>query len=80
MVDLLLNDSSPSVIGAAASAFLIICPEKLSILGPRFRKLCEMLPDVDEWGQAVLLDILMRYAVARYVGIAFVITIVVTHF
>ncbi|XP_024383635.1 AP3-complex subunit beta-A isoform X1 [Physcomitrium patens] len=66
MVDLLLNDSSPSVIGAAASAFLIICPEKLSILGPRFRKLCEMLPDVDEWGQAVLLDILMRYAVARY--------------
>lgn len=63
---LLLSDSSPSVIGAAASAFLVICPENLSLLAPRFRKLCEMLPDVDEWGQVVLLDILMRYAVARY--------------
>lgn len=71
---LLLSDNSPSVIGAAASAFLVICPENLSLLGPRFRKLCEMLPDVDEWGQVVLLDILMRYAVARYVSIVFMVT------
>lgn len=66
LVGLLLSDNSSSVIGAAASAFLVICPENLSLLGSRFRKLCEMLPDVDEWGQVVLLDILMRYAVARY--------------
>lgn len=65
---LLLSDNSPSVIGAAASAFLVICPENLSLLVPRYRKLCEMLPDVDEWGQVVLLDLLMRYAVARYVN------------
>lgn len=71
---LLLSDNSPSVIGAAASAFLVICPENLSLLGSRFRKLCEMLPDVDEWGQVVLLDILMRYGVARYVSIVFWVT------
>ena len=66
LVGVLLSDSSAGVVGAAASAFLAVCPEQLSLLGPRFRKLCEKLPDVDDWGQVVLLDILMRYAVARY--------------
>jgi vesicle coat complex subunit len=63
---LFLNDSSAGVVGAAAAAFIVVCPDHLSLLGPMFRKLCEMLLDVEEWGQVVLMDILMRYAVARY--------------
>ncbi|KAJ7516116.1 hypothetical protein O6H91_22G043400 [Diphasiastrum complanatum] len=63
---LLLSDSSAAVVGAAAAAFMAVCPEHLSLLGPRFRKLCELLSDVEEWGQVVLMDILIRYVVARY--------------
>ncbi|KAJ7568610.1 hypothetical protein O6H91_01G040000 [Diphasiastrum complanatum] len=63
---LLLSDSSAAVVGAAAAASMAVCPEHLSLLGPRFRKLCELLSDVEEWGQVVLMDILIRYVVARY--------------
>ncbi|CAM6097008.1 unnamed protein product [Calypogeia fissa] len=62
----LMNDNSPGVIGAVAAAFNVVCPEKLSLWGPRFQKMCELLPDVDEWGQVVIIDILLRYAIGRH--------------
>ncbi|KAG6550527.1 hypothetical protein Mapa_007896 [Marchantia paleacea] len=66
LVGLLMNDNSPSVIGAVAAAFSVVCPDRLSLLGPRYQKLCELLPDVDEWGQVVLIDNLLRYAIGRH--------------
>ncbi|CAK7325702.1 unnamed protein product [Dovyalis caffra] len=65
IVGTLLSDISPGVIGAAASAFTSVCPNNYSLIGRKYRKLCEILPDVEEWGQIVLIGILLRYAIAR---------------
>lgn len=66
VVGILLNDNSPGVIGAAASAFASICPNNLSLIGKYYKRLCETLPDVEEWGQIILIGILLRYAIARH--------------
>ncbi|CAA6654987.1 unnamed protein product [Spirodela intermedia] len=66
LVSILLNDHSPGVVGAAAAAFNSICPNNLSLVGRIFRRLCETVPDVDEWGQIALINILLRYVIARH--------------
>lgn len=66
IVGLLLNDHSPAVVGAAASAFTSVCPNNFSLIGRNYRKLCEVLPDVEEWGQIMLIGILLRYVIARH--------------
>ncbi|KAL2541700.1 AP3-complex subunit beta-A [Abeliophyllum distichum] len=66
IVGILLNDNSPGVVGAAAAAFASICPNNLSLIGRHYKRLCETLPDVEEWGQIVLVGILLRYAVAKH--------------
>ncbi|XP_027329329.1 AP3-complex subunit beta-A [Abrus precatorius] len=66
IVGLLLNDHSPGVVGAAASAFTSVCPNNFSLIGRNYRRLCEILPDVEEWGQIVLIGILLRYVIARH--------------
>lgn len=63
---MLLKDQSPSVVGAAAAAFASVCPNNLPLVGRNFRRLCEILPDVEEWGQIILIGILLRYVVARH--------------
>ncbi|WOH12388.1 hypothetical protein DCAR_0831891 [Daucus carota subsp. sativus] len=65
IVGILLNDNSPSVVGAAAAAFASVCPNNLNLIGRHYKKLCETLPDVEEWGQIVLIEILLRYVIAR---------------
>lgn len=66
IVGMLLSDHSPGVVGAAAAAFNSICPNNYSLIGRNYRRLCEVLPDVEEWGQIVLIGILLRYAIARH--------------
>ncbi|XVE99577.1 hypothetical protein REPUB_Repub03eG0211400 [Reevesia pubescens] len=66
IVGILLNDHSLAVVGAAAAAFAAVCPYNLSLIGRNYRKLCEILPDVEEWGQIVLIGILLRYVIARH--------------
>ncbi|TYH73559.1 hypothetical protein ES332_D05G337400v1 [Gossypium tomentosum] len=66
IVGMLLNDRSPAVVGAAAAAFASVCPYNLSLVGRNYRKLCEILPDVEEWGQIVLIGILLRYVIVRH--------------
>ncbi|GAA0141708.1 membrane traffic protein [Lithospermum erythrorhizon] len=66
VVGILLNDHSPGVIGAAASAFASVCPNNLSLIGKYYKRLCETLPDVEEWGQIILIGILLRYTIARH--------------
>ncbi|KAM1028015.1 hypothetical protein FF1_040687 [Malus domestica] len=62
IIGTLLNDSSPCVVGAAAA----VCPNNLSLIGRNYKRLCEVLPDVEEWGKMVLIGILLRYVVARH--------------
>ncbi|KAJ4848705.1 AP3-complex subunit beta-A [Turnera subulata] len=66
IVGILLRDSSPAVVGAAAAAFSSVCPDNYSLIGKNYKRLCEILPDVEEWGQIVLIGILLRYAIARH--------------
>ncbi|MCD9644439.1 hypothetical protein HAX54_032653 [Datura stramonium] len=66
LVGILLNDNSPGVVGAAAAAFASICPNNFSLIAKNYRRLCETLPDVEEWGQIVLIGILIRYIIARH--------------
>lgn len=66
VVGLLLNDNTPGVVGAAASAFASVCPNNFALVGRNYRRLCEILPDVEEWGQIILIGILLRYVIARH--------------
>lgn len=66
IVGLLLKDNSPGVVGAAAAAFASICPNNLTLIEVNYRRLCETLPDVEEWGQIVLIGILLRYVIAKH--------------
>eukprot|EP00735_Rhodelphis_limneticus_P008848 TRINITY_DN2324_c0_g1::TRINITY_DN2324_c0_g1_i1::g.20669::m.20669 TRINITY_DN2324_c0_g1::TRINITY_DN2324_c0_g1_i1::g.20669 ORF type:complete len:858 (+),score=244.39,sp/Q7YRF1/AP3B1_CANLF/39.46/1e-148,Adaptin_N/PF01602.15/9.5e-113,HEAT_2/PF13646.1/0.00065,HEAT_2/PF13646.1/1.7e+03,HEAT_2/PF13646.1/5.9,HEAT_2/PF13646.1/65,Cnd1/PF12717.2/6.2e-05,Cnd1/PF12717.2/10,Cnd1/PF12717.2/90,HEAT/PF02985.17/1.6e+02,HEAT/PF02985.17/2.3,HEAT/PF02985.17/1.1e+02,HEAT/PF02985.17/3.6e+02,HEAT_EZ/PF13513.1/65,HEAT_EZ/P len=58
----LLSDNTAMVIGSALFAFLEVCPDDWTIIHPHYRKICRMLPDFDEWGQIVALNLLIRYA------------------
>lgn len=66
LVGILLNDHSPGVVGAAAAAFTSICPNNFGVIGKNYKKLCQILPDVEEWGQILLIGTLLRYVVARH--------------
>ncbi|XP_062092663.1 AP3-complex subunit beta-A isoform X2 [Humulus lupulus] len=66
IVGILLNDHSPSVVGAAAAAFASVCPNNLPLVGRNFQRLCEILPDVEEWGQIILIGVLLRYVIAKH--------------
>ncbi|KAL1218591.1 AP3-complex subunit beta-A [Cardamine amara subsp. amara] len=66
LVGILLNDHSPGVVGAAAAAFTSICPNNFNLIRRNYKKLCQILPDVEEWGQILLIGTLLRYVVARH--------------
>lgn len=66
VVDVLLGDSSSGVVGAAAVAFKSVCPNGLALIAKHFRRLCETLPDIEEWYQITLIEILLRYVIARH--------------
>ena len=58
----MLADRSPIVIGSVVVAFESLCPLRLDLLHPHFRRLCGMPVDADEWGQVALVELLGRYA------------------
>lgn len=66
IVDVLFSDNSPGVVGAAAVAFKSVCPNCLALISKHFRRLCETLPDIEEWYQITLIEILLRYVIARH--------------
>ena len=62
ILTLLIGDKSTLVFGSALTAFNEICPEQIDIIHPHFRKLCNRLADLDEWGQMMVMNVLLRYA------------------
>ncbi|WPH04573.1 Hypothetical protein R9X50_00746500 [Acrodontium crateriforme] len=58
----LLGDKQYYVAGAALQAFIEVCPERLDMIHPVYRKLCRMVVDMDEWGQLALLKLMTSYA------------------
>ncbi|EME27151.1 AP-3 complex subunit beta-1 [Galdieria sulphuraria] len=60
--EILMNDRSTTVIGAAALVWREVFPLQYELLHQHFRKLCRLLVDMDEWSQVSCLQILMLYA------------------
>jgi len=58
---LIKNEASVMVLSSCMMSFAEICPDRLDLLHPVYRKLCHLLADIDEWGQIVTLEILTRY-------------------
>ena len=58
----LLQDRSPSVLGAAMSVFKDMCHDRWDLLHRHYRKLCLALGDMDEWSQPLCIHVLTRYA------------------
>ncbi|KAK5165278.1 AP-3 complex subunit beta [Saxophila tyrrhenica] len=58
----LLADKQYYVAGAAVQAFMEICPDRLDMIHPVYRRLCKMMVDMDEWGQLAILRLMTVYA------------------
>jgi hypothetical protein len=56
----LLHDRTSLVLGSVVMAFDEICPTRYDLIHKHFRKLCNTLPDIDEWGQVAVLQMLTR--------------------
>ena len=54
------------VVGAVTSAFVTICPNKFSLIGINYKRLCEILLDIKEWGQIMLIGILLWHVIVRH--------------
>ncbi|CAH2087274.1 unnamed protein product [Euphydryas editha] len=66
IIDKLLSDKAPLVVGSAAMAFTEVCGDRMSLIHRSYRKLCSLLADVDEWGQLTLLNVLTVYAKTHF--------------
>lgn len=47
--------------------FYQVCPERVDLIHKNYRKLCNLLVDVDEWGQVIIINMLTRYARTQFV-------------
>ncbi|KAK0643302.1 adaptin N terminal region-domain-containing protein [Cercophora newfieldiana] len=58
----LLADKQYYVAGAAVTAFLEVCPERIDMIHKHYRNLIKMIVDMDEWSQLSTLRLLTVYA------------------
>ncbi|KAI4503874.1 hypothetical protein M0802_001277 [Mischocyttarus mexicanus] len=68
VLEKLLSDKTTLVVGSAVMAFEEVCPERIDLIHKNYRKLCNLLVDVDEWGQVVIVNMLTRYARAQFIN------------
>jgi hypothetical protein len=54
------------VAGSAIQAFEEVCPERIDLIHKNYRKLCNLLVDVEEWGQVVIINMLTRYCRTQF--------------
>ncbi|KAI0541135.1 ARM repeat-containing protein [Xylaria digitata] len=58
----LLGDKQYFVAGAAVSAFMEICPERIDLIHKHYRGLIKKIVDMDEWSQLATLRMMTLYA------------------
>lgn len=58
----LLGDRQYYVAGAAVSAFLEICPERIDLIHKHYRSLVRKIVDMNEWSQLAMLRLMTYYA------------------
>lgn len=55
------------VAGSVVMAFETVCPERIDLIHKNYRKLCNLLVDVDEWGQVMIINMFTRYARTQFI-------------
>ncbi|OBS80055.1 hypothetical protein A6R68_21743, partial [Neotoma lepida] len=68
VIEKLLRDKSTLVAGSVVMAFEEVCPDRIDLIHRNYRKLCNLLVDVEEWGQVVIIHMLTRYARTQFVS------------
>ncbi|KAF9126918.1 AP-3 complex subunit beta-2 [Mortierella sp. GBA39] len=68
IISTMLGDNSTFTIGGVLMAFNQVCPDRLDLIHPQYRKLCKMLVDMDEWGQITAMDLLLRYSRTQFLN------------
>ncbi|ESO12816.1 hypothetical protein HELRODRAFT_62184, partial [Helobdella robusta] len=68
VIEKLLADKTTLVAGSAIQAFEEVCPERIDLIHKNYRKLCNLLVDVEEWGQVVIINMLTRYCRLQFVN------------
>ncbi|NXD83264.1 AP3B1 protein, partial [Halcyon senegalensis] len=68
VIEKLLKDRSTLVAGSVVMAFEQVCPDRIDLIHKNYRKLCNLLVDVEEWGQVVIIHMLTRYARTQFVS------------
>ncbi|KAI1407025.1 ARM repeat-containing protein [Hypoxylon sp. FL1857] len=58
----LLGDKQYFVAGAAVSAFMEICPDRVDLIHKHYRSLVKKIVDMDEWSQLAMLRMMSIYA------------------
>ncbi|XP_074851552.1 AP-3 complex subunit beta-1 isoform X2 [Carettochelys insculpta] len=66
VIEKLLKDRSTLVAGSVVMAFEEVCPDRIDLIHKNYRKLCNLLVDVEEWGQVVIIHMLTRYARTQF--------------
>ncbi|OQR76388.1 AP-3 complex subunit beta-2-like [Tropilaelaps mercedesae] len=66
VIERLLGDKTTLVVGSAVMAFEEVCPERIDLVHRNYRELCNLLVDVEEWGQVVIILMLTRYARTQF--------------
>lgn len=59
---------SQLVAGSVVLSFEEVCPERIDLIHKNYRKLCNLLVDVEEWGQVVIINMLTRYARTQFLS------------
>ncbi|PVU89198.1 hypothetical protein BB559_005199 [Furculomyces boomerangus] len=62
----MMKEKSPLAIGSVVKAFEVICGNNYDLVHKNFRYYCQMLLDVDEWGQVVVIQMLVRYSRTQF--------------
>ncbi|KAB5549115.1 hypothetical protein PHYPO_G00063600 [Pangasianodon hypophthalmus] len=68
VIEKLLRDKSTLVAGSVVMAFEEVCPDRIDLIHKNYRKLCNLLIDVEEWGQVVIINMLTRYARTQFIS------------
>ncbi|XP_059401960.1 AP-3 complex subunit beta-2-like isoform X6 [Carassius carassius] len=68
VIEKLLSDKTTLVAGSVVMAFEEVCPDRIDLIHKNYRKLCNLLIDVEEWGQVVIINMLTRYARTQFLN------------
>ena len=66
IIEKLLKDKTTLVAGSVVMAFEKVCPDRIDLIHKNYRKLVNLLADVDEWGQVIIINVLTRYARTQF--------------